>query len=151
MRTRPSYRIEDLLEAYFETLRDPPYGIDAFRPFYAHVLAAFCRCFGVSFADRDVPTEKRAALGLLKRALQQEAELPYPGKGALEASLVYAACPEEFRSFFARLRELAAFYRGVARDLASEVWGELGERTDAQLVAAGLDRSREPAIDFNKI
>jgi hypothetical protein len=115
------------------------------------VLSAFCRCFGVSFAKRDVSAEKGPALALLERILRQEAQLPYPGKGALEAGLVYAPCRREFLHLFARLRELAGFYRSVARELASELWGELGERTDAQLVAAGLNRSREPVIDFDEI
>ena len=55
------------------------------------------------------------------------------------------ALPDE--DLFARLRELTGFYRSVARELASELWGELGERTDTQLVAAGLNRSREPVIE----
>lgn len=145
------YGVDDLLEAYADGFRPVPYGLRAFAPWREHVLCALCRCFGASFDERDVPAERRGALAALKRVLEHEARLPYPAQGALEAGLVFSQCPREFRALFARLRELEAFYRDVARDLAGRLWGELGERTEAQLAAAGFDPTREPVVNFDEL
>jgi hypothetical protein len=146
MSERP-YDVDALLQAYVDTIAPLPNAVAAFHPWFEHLLAALCRCFGVTFDDREVAPPQRDALVALKHVLEHETELPYPAKGAFEAGLVYGRCAPEFRALFDGARELRDFYRGVARDLAREVWGDLGERTDAQLLAAGLDRSREPVLD----
>jgi hypothetical protein len=149
--TGPPHGVNALLEAYFDSVGPLPHGVAAFRPWFEHVLSAYCRCFGVSFDEREVAAEKRDALVALKRVLKQEAEFPYPTKGFLEAGLVYVQCPTEFKALFACVRDLHGFYRGVARELAAQLWGDLGTRTDAQLVAAGLNRSLEPVVDFDEL
>jgi hypothetical protein len=122
------------------------------RPDGEHVLSAHCRCFGVSFDERKVPPAKRDLLAPLKRLLRHDAELPYPAsRGALEAAPVHQQCPTEHRAVLGRLGQLRSFYRGVALELAVALWGDLGERTEAQLVAAGLDRSRAPVPAFDNL
>jgi hypothetical protein len=149
--TSGRHGVEALLQAYVDAVGPPPHGDQSFRTFYEHVLSAHCRCFGVSFDERTVPPDKREVLAQLQRVLRHEAELPYPTKGFLEAGLVVAQCPEEFRDLFDSLGDLNSFYRRVALELAAELWGDLGARTEAQLVAAGLDRSRMPVPDFRNM
>jgi hypothetical protein len=134
----PPHNLDALLKSYEDSVGPLPYGIAAFRPWYEHKLTAYCRCFGVTFDDTEVAAEKRDTLVALKVVLRQVVELPYPTKGALEGSLVYAQCPQEFDVFFQRLHELKVFYRATARELAMDLWGALGERTSAQLKAAVL-------------
>ena len=138
--------LDSLLQAYVDalTLRHLPRG--PFGPWAEHVLTAYCRCFGVSFEECDAPSEGRDVLVWLKRVLGQEAALPYPTKGALEAGLVFQQCPAEFEALFALVHDLTGFYRTIARHLAAQAWGDIGTRSDSQLVAAGLDRSLEPNV-----
>ncbi len=83
-------------------------------------------------------------LGRAKRLLRLAHDLPSPLRGSLEVGLVVAACPDAWAVLLERLRELHDLYWAAARELFVEVWGERGERTEAQLRAAGLDPALEP-------
>lgn len=122
-----------------------------YEPYYAHVLSAYSKAFGVSFDEDDVPPEKRDDLLALKRVVRQEVELPFPGKGALDISLLLSRWPSHFEALHDTVRQVKGFYRGVARWAATRVWGDLGVRTEAQLAAAGLGRMTYPSYDYDDV
>ncbi|HET8538902.1 MAG TPA: hypothetical protein VFL83_03415 [Anaeromyxobacter sp.] len=145
--SREPYDLDALLQAYVDTIAPLPAAVAPLHPWFEHLLSVLSRSFGVSFEEREVAPERREVLVALKLVLRHEADLPYPARGAFEAGLVYGRCQAEFDALFSALADLRRFYRGVARELALALWGELGQRTDEELVAAGLDYSRQPVRD----
>jgi hypothetical protein len=135
------YDVDDLLLAYRNLVSPPLYGIQAFREWNGLVLAAVSRAFNVSFFDES------DTLHSLRKVLEADALLPHPTSGALDDSLVNVRYPEEMEALAHAARALGSLYKRVARDLARSAWGELGTRTDADLVAAGLDFASEPKLD----
>jgi hypothetical protein len=151
---REKYDMDAILAAYVEYVavgHDPCSDgwYRTYEPYYAHVLSAYCRAFGVSFGEDDAPSEKREDLLAMRRVVRQEVELPFPGKGALDISLLLSKWPSEFDALFDTVRQVKGFYRGVAREAANRVWGDLGVRTEAQLAAAGLGRMTRPSYDYD--
>ena len=133
------YSVDDLLQAYRRAAGRPMYGVKAVSVWNKHVLDCMCRCFGVSF-DGDAAARLRAVL-------DQEAQLPHPLAGYLEASLLVTRFEPVLASLDARRADLVALYHQHALALASDLWGDLGERTVEQLRATGWDPSREPKLD----
>jgi hypothetical protein len=134
-----SYTVEHLLDAYVRAIGRPLYGLAAYRTWDEYTLECMCRCFGVSYEG--------SSAAHLRAILAMEANLPHPLQHYLEAGLLIRLFEEPLKPLDERCRALGTFYRQHARTAAAALWGDVGERTREQLVAAGWDPAREPNLD----
>ncbi len=133
------YSLDDLLAAYTRAAGRPLYGLAAYKVWDEHVLESMCRCFGVSF-EGDIAAPLRAAL-------ERAAHVPHPLSEFLEATLLIRRFESALDALGARRTALVTLYREHARALAIAQWGELSERTEDELRAAGWDPAQEPKLD----
>jgi beta-glucosidase-like glycosyl hydrolase len=144
---RGPYTIDALLQAQVDLVMVPRYRGEAWRAWFQHLVDVLGRCFGVSLDPASARPEDRERVESLVRVLRALGELPYPTQGALEAGLVLSYCHTEFRALFKQVRDVRDFYWRVARELAAELWGDLGYRSGREVAAAGLDVALEPVVD----